>query len=63
MKKMLTMKKGEKRAKETERTKKNRQVVLQVSFVVVCSELHRTDSRRTQNTGTSPTDITVSNKL
>ena len=38
-------------------------VVLQLSFVVVCSELHRTDSRWTPNTGTSPTDIILNNKL
>ena len=43
--------------------KSTRHVVFQVSFVVVCGELYRTDLRWTQNTRTSPPDITLSNKL
>ena len=64
MKKILTMKQGEKRAKETERGKKDDKLCCRSALLLsVVHELHRTDSRRTQNTGTLPTDITLSNKL
>ena len=52
-----------KRREEEGEKESTRHVVLEVGFVVVCSELHRTDSRWTPNTGTSPTDIILNNKL
>ena len=58
MKKILNMKQVENRSKETKRRK---------ALDVLCSWtallLSRTDSRWTQNTGTSPPDITLNNKL
>ena len=62
MKKTLTMKKVEKRSKETER-RKALDVLCSWSAVVVCCVLHCTDSLGTQNTGTPSPDITLSNKL
>ena len=52
-----------KRREEEGEKESTRHIVLQVGFVVVCSELHRTDSRWTPNARTSPTDITLNNKL
>ena len=65
MKTILNKKPGERKEKQAERRKTldklcSKSTLLLYAF---CNELHSTDSRWTQNTGTSPSDITLNYNL